>query len=55
MDAEVREELDELRARIAALESFLADVEDAEVDPMMRVVEQHREFAASVQAKREQE
>ncbi len=50
MDATVREELDELRARIAVLESVLGDIED--VDPIMS---QHREFAASVQAKREQE
>ncbi len=50
MDAEVREELDELRARIAILESFLADIED--VDP---IGSQLREFAASAQAKREQE
>ncbi len=50
MDAEVREELDRLNGRIAALESVLCDIED--VDPIMS---QHREFAASVQAKREQE
>ena len=62
MFADVREKIEELEARITAqdarimaLESVLSVIEDAEVDPMVRVVQQHREFVAEVQAKREQE
>lgn len=50
MDAETSEKLDELEARIAAIESMLADILDVGGDP---IVEQHREFAAKVRAKRE--
>lgn len=50
MDAEVAKEIEELKARLTALESFLGDIEDGAVDP---IVSQHREFAAMVRAKRE--
>ena len=50
MDAEISEEFDKLKARVAALESVLADIEDVSVDP---IVSQHREFAARVRARRE--
>jgi BMFP domain-containing protein YqiC len=49
MDGEVREELDRLEARVAALESVLADIEDEQIDP---IVKQHREFAAETRARR---
>jgi BMFP domain-containing protein YqiC len=50
MDGEVREELDKLEARVAALESVLADIEDEQIDP---IIKQHREFAAETRVRRE--
>ena len=51
MDAEVAEKLDALEARIAMLESFLGDLEDAGIDPIQA---QHLEFISKARARREQ-
>jgi hypothetical protein len=55
MDAETAERFEALEARLAMLESVIGDMEDLGEDGIDPIVEQHREFAAQVRARREAE
>jgi hypothetical protein len=55
MDAEILEKFEALEARVAMLESVLADMEDLGDDGIDPIVAQHREFASRIRARREAE